>query len=266
MKPIAFLKRDFLMAISYRLNFVMQMGGIFLSTLTFFFLSRLIGPGISNHLAPYSGDYFSFVLIGIAFTDYLTVSLRSFSGQIRQAQMQGTLEAVLVTSTSVPTILFSSSLYNFSVTSLRVLVYLAMGVILFDLGLHVTSIPAFLLIMVLTILAFSGIGLISAAFIIVFKQGSPLDWVMGTASGLLGGVLYPVSVLPSWLEPVSSLLPITYALEAMRQVLLNGATLSAVADKALALAVFAAILLPSGLVAFGYGLRTARREGSLIHY
>lgn len=254
------------MAVSYRLNFFLQMGGIFLSTLMYFFLSRLIGPGIANQLAPYGGDYFSFVLIGIAFTDYLTVSLKSFSGQIREAQMQGTLEAILVTPTSVATILFSSSLYNFTMTSLRVFVYLVMGVILFGLELHVTSLPAFLVIMVLTVLSFSGIGLISAAFIIVFKQGSPIDWVMGAVSSLLGGVFYPVSVLPSWLEPFSSLLPITYALEAMRHILLNGATLVEVGDKALALAVFAALLLPAGLVAFGYGLKTARREGSLIHY
>lgn len=180
--------------------------------------------------------------------------------------MQGTLEAILVTPTSVATILFSSSLYNFTMTSLRVFVYLVMGVILFGLELHVTSLPAFLVIMVLTVLSFSGIGLISAAFIIVFKQGSPIDWVMGAVSSLLGGVFYPVSVLPSWLEPFSSLLPITYALEAMRHILLNGATLVEVGDKALALAVFAALLLPAGLVAFGYGLKTARREGSLIHY
>ena len=120
--------------------------------------------------------------------------------------------------------------------------------------------------MILTILAFSGIGLISAGFIIVFKQGSPITFLVTTASGLLGGVLYPVAVLPSSLEPFAYLLPITHALEAMRQILLNGATLAAVYDKALILALFTVLLLPLGLAAFGYGLKMARKEGSLIHY
>ncbi|NVM21043.1 MAG: ABC transporter permease [Desulfobacterales bacterium] len=265
-KPLAFLKRDFLIATSYRLKFLLQLAGIFISTLMFFFLSRLVGKGIANQLAAYGGDYFAFVLIGIAFTDYLSVSLGSFAGQIRSAQMQGTLEALLVTPTSVPTILFSSSLYSFFFTSLRVILYLVFGVLVFGLKLHVTSIVAFLVIMSLTMLAFSGIGLLSAAFIIVFKQGSPIGWLIGTASGLLGGVFYPVAVLPSWLEPFAYLLPITHALEAMRQILLNGATLAAVYDKALVLALFAALLLPLGLGAFGYGLKMARKEGSLIHY
>ncbi len=75
-----------------------------------------------------------------------------------------------------------------------------------------------------------------------------------------------MAVLPSWLEPYAYLLPITHALEAMRHILLNGATLHAVSNQALVLAVFAGLLLPLGLGAFGYGLRVARKEGSLIHY
>jgi ABC-2 type transport system permease protein len=265
-KALAFLKRDFLIAISYRVKFLIQIGGIFISTLIFFFLSKLVGRGVSDQLAAYGGDYFAFVLVGIAFTDYLSVSLGSFAGQIRTAQMQGTLEALLVTPTSVPTILFSSSLYSFSFTSLRVLLYLVFGVFVFGLTLRVVSIAAFLVVMFLTILAFSGIGLLSAAFIVVFKQGSPVGWLVTTASGLLGGVFYPVAVLPSWLKPYAYLLPITHALEAMRQILFQGATLATVYQQTLILGLFAAALVPMGLGAFAYGLKTARREGSLIHY
>lgn len=265
-KPWSFLKRDFLSAVSYRLNFLMQIGGIFISTLMFFFLARLIGSGVSGQLQSYGGDYFSFVIIGVAFADYLTVSLSSFAGEIRSAQLMGTLEALLVTPTSVPAILFSSSLYNFAFTSLRLLIYLIFGVFLFNMKLHMTSVAAFIVVTMLTMLVFIGVGLISAAFIIVFKQGSPVNWIMGTASGLLGGILYPVSVLPAWLQPYAYLLPITHALEAIRQILLNGATFASVSHQMLVLALFAVLLLPTGLMAFGYGLKVAKREGSLIHY
>lgn len=62
-KPLAIFKRDFLIAISYRFKFVMQLVGILVSSLMFFFLSRLVGTGMENQLAPYGGDYFAFVLI-----------------------------------------------------------------------------------------------------------------------------------------------------------------------------------------------------------
>ncbi|NOZ69552.1 MAG: ABC transporter permease, partial [Deferribacteres bacterium] len=203
LKPLSFFMRDLLIAASYRFNFIMQFGGIFISTLMFYFLSQLIGAGKSEQLRPYGGDYFAFVLTGIAFTDYLSVSLNSFSGQIRSAQMMGTLEALLVTPTSVPTILFSSTLYNFTFTSLRIIAYMVFGVFIFGVRLHVSSLPALAATLVLTMLSFIGIGLFSASFIIIFKQGSPVNWIMSVASGLLGGVLYPVSVLPSWLQPYS---------------------------------------------------------------
>jgi len=254
------------MMTSYKLNFILQLGGMFITTLLFFFLSKLFERGMSDYLQPYGGDYFAFVIIGIAITDYLTVSLNSFAGEIRNGQMMGTLEALLVTPTSVPTILFSSSLFSFALTSVRILVYLVYGVMFFGLSLHVMHLPLLFLIICLTVLSFTGLGLISAGFIIIFKQGSPLNWIMSSASGVLGGILYPVSVLPAWLQPFSYLLPITHALEAIRQVVLNGKSFNSVYHEVVILGFFCLILLPAGVVFLLYGLRKARIDGSLIHY
>ena len=265
-KPLAIFRRDLLIALSYRFKLVLQVVSILISSLMFFFLSRLMGAGMEDKLVPYGGNYFAFVLIGIAFGDYLTLSLGKFASEIRNAQVLGTLEALLVTPTSMATILFSSCLYNFSFTSLRIFLYLFVGIFVFGAQLQLTSVPAFLAIFILTILTFSGIGLISASFIIVFKQGSPVTWLMTTASGLIGGILYPVSILPSWLEPYSNLLPITHALESMRQILINGASFNDVMPQIQILLIFTFFLLPLGLFSFRYGLKIARKEGSLVHY
>jgi ABC-2 type transport system permease protein len=266
LKPFSFLLRDVLIMSSYKLNFILQLAGIFITTLLFFFLSKLFERGMGDYLQPYGGDYFAFVIIGIAITDYLTVSLNIFAGEIRTAQMMGTLEALLVTPTSVPTILFSSSLFSFTLTSVRILVYIVYGMAIFGLKLHLTNVPLLFLIVCLTIFSFTGIGLISAGFIIIFKQGSPLNLIMGTASGVLGGILYPISVLPAWLQPFSYLLPITHALEAIRQMVLNGKSFSGVYHEVVILGFFSLILLPAGVVFLLYGLRKARMDGSLLHY
>jgi len=64
---------------------------------TFYFIAKLFGRAATPYLESYGGDYFSFVLIGIAFSDYLGVGLTSFAGIIREGQMLGTLEAMLIT-------------------------------------------------------------------------------------------------------------------------------------------------------------------------
>jgi len=246
-KPWAFLLKDFINETSYKFSFIMQFSGIFFTALVFFFLSKLLGNTVSPLLKPYGGDYFSFVLIGIAFSNYLQVSLRSFSSCIRNAQILGTLEALLVTQTSIPTIIFSSSLYSFLFASLRVIVFLLIGVLV--LGL------------------FSSLGIISASFIMVLKRGDPLSWVFTSMSMLLGGVYYPITVLPDWVQKFSYLLPITYSsLEGMRLALLKGYTLRELLPSIIPLLIFTVIMIPVSMWAFKYAVTRAKIDGSLIKY
>jgi ABC-2 type transport system permease protein len=46
-----------------------------------------------------------------------------------------------------------------------------------------------MIILILTIICFCSLGIISASFIMIFKRGDPVNWVFGSVSALLGGVL-----------------------------------------------------------------------------
>jgi len=265
-KALAFISKDFVHATTYKFAFITQWLGIFFSALVFFFLSKLFGSAVLPYLKPYGGDYFSFVLIGIAFGSYLQVSLNSFSACIREAQVLGTLEALLVTQTGIPTIVISSSLYSFVVTSLRVLVYLLLGAIFFGLKIGNANYLGGLLVLLLTIVSFSSMGIISASFIMVLKRGDPLSWIFSSLSWLLGGVFYPVAVLPDWLQKISFLLPITYSLEGMRLALLKGYSVTQLMDCIIPLVIFLIIVLPASLWLFNYAVRRAKIDGSLIQY
>ena len=265
-KPLAFIKKSFISATSYKLSFIMELGGIVFSVAMFFFMSKLFGAAFIPHLEPYGGDYFSFVLIGIALSDYLGIALGSMAGTIRGGQMMGTLEALLVTQTEIPTIIVSSSLYSYIWTSIRVLVYLVVGVLGFNMNIRSANYGGALLILLLTIIAFSSMGIISASFIMVLKRGDPISWIFTSLSGLLAGLYYPVSVLPEWLQKLSYLLPLTYALEGMRLALLKGYTIAQLSHNILALSVFTAIMLPISIMSFKYAVKKAKIDGSLTQY
>jgi ABC-2 type transport system permease protein len=123
-----------------------------------------------------------------------------------------------------------------------------------------------LVLFVLSVLAFAGIGILSATFALVFKKGDPLLWVVGGLSWLLGGVFYPLEVLPPLLRQAAALLPITHALSGMRMAILEGASLAAVTPQIAALSLFAAIGLPVSLLLFLAGMRWTRASGSLGHF
>ncbi|RJQ47188.1 MAG: ABC transporter permease [Nitrospiraceae bacterium] len=265
-KPLAFVWRDFIEDTSYKLSFLMQFLSIFISTSMFYFFSKLLGDAGSSHLKPYGGDYFSFVLIGVAFYSYLGVSMKSLSDTIREGQMLGTLEALLLTQTEIPTIIISSSLYSFIWASFKVAVYLLLGAYAFGVNLGNANLIGAAIFLMLTIISFGSLGIISASFVMVLKRGDPVNWIFSSVSGLIGGLYYPVSVLPDWLQSFSYLLPVTYALEGMRLAVLKGYSVSELLPNILALTLFSIIMLPLSIMIFRYAVKKAKKDGTLTQY
>jgi ABC-2 type transport system permease protein len=266
-KPFIFVWRDFIEDTSYKLSFAMEIFGIVSSTLVYFFLSRLFGGFGITYLRQYGGNYFSFVLIGVAFFSYLGVSVKGISNSIREGQKLGTLEALLVTQTSIPAIIVSSSLYSFLWATFKVAMYLLLGVAVFGIDMGKANLAAAFLILLLTITSFTSVGIISASFVMILKKGDPAGWLFTSLSALLGGLYYPVSVLPEWLRHVSYVLPVTYALEAMRLALLKGNSIRELLfPNIMALLLFSCVMMPLSVYIFGHAVRRAKREGSLTHY
>ena len=263
---LAFLKKDLINELSYPVSFLLQMLSIFFAVGVFYFISQMLGSTVSNLLAPYGGEYFPFVLIGIAFSSYFGVGLSSFANNLRQAQTTGTLEAMLTTPTSISAIIWASSLWDYLLTTLKVIVYLAIGGLWLHVNFNQGNIVAALVILVLTLLSFSSIGIIAASFVMVLKRGDPIAWFLNTLSGLLGGVYYPLEVMPGWMRWLAGWLPITYALQSMRLALLQGASTMSLLPQMLTLAAFGLVLFPMSLIAFRYAVRRAKLEGSLSHY
>ncbi|MFA5100336.1 MAG: ABC transporter permease, partial [Candidatus Omnitrophota bacterium] len=160
---LAFLKKDFLMESSYRLAFLFNFAGIFIGILSYYFIDKLFVSAIVPHLDAFGVNYFSYVLLSTAFFGYVGVGLGSFAERIRMEQNQGTLEAVLLTPTGIPTILMSLALWNLILATIDMLIYLALAVFVFKIDLSHANILSTAVIFILTIMSFSGLGIISAS-------------------------------------------------------------------------------------------------------
>lgn len=262
----AFIKKDVSLALSYRLSFVLQFVGMFLAVATFYFLSRVIGGAVSEPLEEYGGDYFTFVLLGLALSTYMTLGLQTFSSAIREGQMMGTLEIMLLSPTKLNVILLSSAVWAYVFDSIKVVLLLLFGIVVFGASFSQANILATAVTLMLSIASFASIGMISAAFTIVLKKGDPIAWAIAGVSTLLSGVIYPVAVLPNWLQGLSSVLPLTYALNAMRHAMMQGFSLFELRNDILPLIGFSLVLLPLALLCFRLAVKRAKIEGSLVHY
>src|SRR5579864_7206533 len=193
-KLVLLFRRDLVIARSYRAAFLIDIFQALFGSATFYFLSRFIeSPTLEKSLPP-GANYFSFALVGIAFFDYLSVALSTFDQSLQDARQNGTLENLLVTQTSLSVILAGSSLYPFVLLSLRTMIYLGWGAALFGFPLRGANWLGAICILAASVLAFSGLGILSASYLLVFKRGNPVNWAVLGVSSIVGGMMYPVSV------------------------------------------------------------------------
>jgi len=259
-------RRDFAVARSYRAAFVIEIFQALFGSASFYFLSRFVdGPTLQKSLPP-GTNYFSFALVGIAFFDYLSVALSTFDGSLQEARQNGTLENLLVTQTSLPVILAGSSLYPFALMSLHTAIYIGWGALLFGFPLQGANWLGALLVLAASVLAFSGLGILSASYLLIFKRGNPVNWAILGLSTVVGGMMYPISVLPVWLQYVARLTPVTYSLEGMRAAILGHASTRELLPSIGALVLFAAALLPISFAIFSWALRRTKITGTLTHF
>jgi ABC-2 type transport system permease protein len=260
-----FFWRDLCVARTYRTLFVLEALEALFGAAMFFYVARFVDSPQLQRALPQGGSYFAFSLIGFVFLDYLNAAMDTFDHSLAEARDTGTLEHLLVTQTSLPLILAGSAIYPFVVTTIRIAVYIAWGALLFGFPLRDANWPAVAAVLLATLLAFSGLGILSASYVLLFKRGNPAKWFLLGISSVAGGMLFPVSILPDWLQLVARLNPVTYALDAMRAALLGGAGLHAVWRPLLVLLLFAAGLLPVSMAVFAWALRRTKTTGTLMH-
>lgn len=265
-KVWVFLKRRVVTFASYRMALVMSFLGVLLSSLQFYFMSRMLGDGLYiPSLSPYGGDLMSYLIIGSSFLGLVNVGLTSFSGAIRNEQLTGTLEFLLMSETPLWQILAYSAVADFLGAAVGTVVVFAAMALCIGMEVH-ANLGAAGVVLLLAVISMSGIGLMSAGMIMVTKQGDPVSWVFGVLSGFMSGAVFPVELLPSALRYLSRLLPSSHALSALRKAITANASLSEVSGDVASLALLALVYVPLGILALSQGFNIARSRGGLAEY
>jgi len=264
----AFVARDWRLELSYRMQFFLRILSILIVVTTLFFISRIF-TGFTDPRFTQWRDPLAAWLTGLAVLNYFMTGFSSLANAIRQEQVQGTLESVLMTPISVPTVIVASSAWDFVQATFFSFLYLFFGWLFFDVHYRGSFLLA-LVFLLLTTVVLSCLGILSASFAMVFKRGDPFGVFLGAGSALFSGVFFPTQLINQYagagVAGISRILPPTYGLEGIRRVLIEGEGFSQVREPFLILLVFLAVLLPFSLWVFGRAVRRAKREGSLIQY
>jgi ABC-2 type transport system permease protein len=261
-----FIKKDFLTAISYKMSFVLGLLSGLIGVIQFGFLGWFLGKGNSSYLLQqYGNDPISFLIIGNIFASFISISLNSFQNSIRSEQYMGTLEHLLLTNISLGELVLFSSIWSYVTILGNSILLFIVAHLLFNISLSINY-TSVVIVIIFTLLSTLGLGMISAGIIMVTKQGDPIGWIYSILTSILSGVIYPVEILPDWLQRASYILPTTHALHALRLCLLAGVPIRLIASDLIFLAIFSIISMPIGIIIYNKGLIKAKKLGSLTQY
>jgi ABC-2 type transport system permease protein len=262
-KWAAFFWHGLALARSYRVNFASRYFTTFMTVIFYYFLAELFKRANVN-VSPGS-DYFTFLLIGGAFSKYVEIGMRLLSETLREEMLMGTLEPLLATATPAILALLGPSLFIVAEGTLLVLAQLLIGVA-FGANFSRANWPAAVFMALLTVGCLLCWGIVSAAFTLRYKRSDPINGIVGAISYVFSGVFFPVSQLPAALQVISYALPFTYALQGLRGALLGGKGLIDMGPDIVALLIFIAILLPLALYSMRAVTRYLKQSGALGHY
>jgi ABC-2 type transport system permease protein len=257
----AVVRRDFHMFMSYRTRLVTQVASALFSLTLFYYVSRLVhirGFGSPN-------AYYAFVVVGLSMLSVIYACFLA-PGLVRQELVAGTLERLILSPFGVVRGLIAATVFPLAYAFVTAVISLGFACVIFGLKLHWSTVPLSIPVIALALLAFTPFGLLFAAVTIVVKQDNVgTSWVIAILS-LIGGLYFPIYLLPHWVQVAGRLQPFTPATNVLRHYLVDTPLNGSVATSLLKLAAFAAILLPLSILSLARAVRIGQRRGTIIEY
>ncbi|MDQ3694592.1 MAG: ABC transporter permease [Chloroflexota bacterium] len=189
-----------------------------------------------------------------------------YSGEILDSErLTGTLRALFLAPCSRFSWLLGGQLVGLLEGFAITIITLIFARVVFDVRLD-ANLPSVVVVLALFVILLWGFSLIIGAIGLLLKQANQLSNLIFPFVLVLGGVQYPVSLLPDWLRLPARALPFGYGFEALAAAMLNNASLPALIPQLVPLTGFAIVLPVAGIVTFRWLERVVRARGELDLY
>jgi ABC-2 type transport system permease protein len=228
-----------------------------LGTIAFVYVYRALG-------AP--ERFTGYVIMGGATVAFWSNVVWMMATQFYWEKRMGNLELYMLAPCGLWAILLGMALGGFLATMLRAVAIVGIGGLLFHVSYSVDRLADFLLVFALAMAALYGLGMTMAS---LFLRWGREAWhganLMMEPVFFVSGVYFPVHALGMWLGVAASLIPLTLALDAMRQALFGSAhpALFPMHVEVAGLAALTAVFLVTARSALRRMELAARREGVL---
>ena len=163
----------------------------------------------------------------------------------------GTLRRLLVSPTRRSTYLLGTITGQVGLALVQMLLLIAFGILVMNLNWG-QSPGALALMLIASTLAAAALGTTLGTFVETEGQANGLSIMLGMVMALLGGCWYPIELFPEFVRNAVKVLPTTWAMQGLLDIVLRGQGLSGVLLEAGVLLGFAGLFFVIGVWRFRY--------------
>ncbi|MBK7320540.1 ABC transporter permease [Candidatus Villigracilis affinis] len=182
---------------------------------------------------------------------WVFIPLFGISALFAYEREQGTLRRILTTPTSKATFLLGTISGQVVMALIQMSLLILFGMFALDLNWGREPLALFVLL-TSAALAAGAIGTTMGTFIKTESQASGLSIMMGMVMSLLGGCWYPLELFPALVQNIVKILPTTWAMQGLLDLILRNGGLMQILPEAGVLLGFAAIFFTVGVMRFRY--------------
>ena len=229
------------------------------NTLSIVFISKAAGlsPAAENRLT-------TVLLIGAVIWAYLGIIFEILTETVAWERWEGTIEYTFMAPLSRPVHLIGMGLFAIAYGLVRATLIFGVVAAFFSLHMPHANFGTALVLLSVASISFIGIGMMTAVLPLISpEKGTQLGFMGQGIMLVVSGVYYPVSVLPGWMQAISTISPATYSLRGIRHAILDGAGVGQVWGDIWPLIVIGVVAIPLGLWVFRRGERYAKKHGKL---
>lgn len=219
----------------------------------------IFGAGLSKTLATgnFGVDFVQFMYPGIIAMSVMSVAFFSTISTVWDREF-GFLKEILVAPASRAAVAFGKTLGATTIASIQALILLIFAPLI-GVTIHFAVLPQLVIFMLLVAFAISGMGLLISSLMKTTESFGLVMQVFIFPMFFISGAFFPLTAVPSWMKALSYVNPLTYGVDAIRQILLGNQVAEAVLSRlslhaisidTLFLAGFSAVMVVSAVYAF----------------
>ncbi|MCK4734310.1 MAG: ABC transporter permease [Methanophagales archaeon] len=213
---------------------------------------NLVKPVTTEYDVLYQGENLRFIdliapaiiALTIAFSALLTTA-----PSIAKEREMGTLERVSTTPVYMADIILGKVITYLSISLLQGLILFLIAVAVFSIRVG-GSLILLALVFTLVALIHLGLGTMISAIVRTENQAIQTIPIILLPALLFSGMFWPLDAMPSYMQDISGVIPLTHAVQALRLVMIKGAGLNAIIPQLSAMVVFFIIFFMLGVLMF----------------